>query len=256
MRFPGPGLHLGGAGPYAGPVSTLGEPGTLGTSTLGTAAGRAAPARRRAAVVAANEILARRLLAAAAQAGVEVSATAQAASALEPRGAVPDVLVLAPGADLEGAAEWARRRSPRPALLVVAADDGGRGVREALSAGADAVVLESELDETLGPALAAAGASHLVLPRSVRETLAKPVLSTRERQIAGMVVLGLTNAEIAAKLHVAETTVKSHLTSIFRKLGVRSRSEASARILDPRDGLGVSVLAIAPEQGLDVVDVP
>lgn len=255
MRFPRPGLHLGGTGPYAGPVSTLGEPGTLGTSTLGTAAGRAAPARRRAAVVAADEIFARRALAAAARAGVEVTATAPETTGLALRPA-PDVLVLGPGADLDGAAAWARRSSPCPALLVVAADDGGRGVREALSAGADAVVLESELDETLGPALAAAGGSHLVLPRSVRETLAKPVLSTRERQVAGMVVLGLTNAEIAAKLHVAETTVKSHLTSIFRKLGVRSRSEASARILDPRDGLGVSVLAIAPDRGLDVVDVP
>lgn len=215
-----------------------------------------APPRRTVAVVAADDIFARRVLAVAIRAGLDVVATARAATGLAAARVPPDVIVtVTAGAGLESLVAWARRHAPRASVLVVALDDGGRAVREALSAGADAVVLESELDEALGAAVGAAARSHLVVPRTVRETLAKPVLSTRERQIAGMVVLGLTNAEIAARLHVAETTVKSHLTSIFRKLGVRSRSEASARILDPRDGLGVGVLAIAPAAALDVVDV-
>jgi DNA-binding NarL/FixJ family response regulator len=43
---------------------------------------------------------------------------------------------------------------------------------------------------------------------------------------------GLTNAEIAERLYLAESTIKSHLSSIFTKFGVRSRREAAAVSLD------------------------
>jgi DNA-binding NarL/FixJ family response regulator len=59
-----------------------------------------------------------------------------------------------------------------------------------------------------------------------------------------LVVIGFSNAEIASKLHLAETTVKSHLTTSFRKLGVRTRSEAALRILDPHTGLGLGILSM------------
>jgi DNA-binding NarL/FixJ family response regulator len=58
-------------------------------------------------------------------------------------------------------------------------------------------------------------------------------------------VLGFTNREIADKLYLAESTVKTHLSSAFTKLDARSRSEAVARILDPESGYGVGILAIA-----------
>jgi DNA-binding NarL/FixJ family response regulator len=56
--------------------------------------------------------------------------------------------------------------------------------------------------------------------------------------------MGMTNAEIAAKLFLAESTVKSHLSSAFAKLGVASRSEAAAVILDSRTGVGLGILTI------------
>ena len=62
-----------------------------------------------------------------------------------------------------------------------------------------------------------------------------------------MVVLGFSNSEIAAKLYVSDSTVKSHLTSAFSKLGVRSRNEATAMILDLDSGLGTGILAISEE---------
>ena len=57
-------------------------------------------------------------------------------------------------------------------------------------------------------------------PRLERELLQRPPLSPRERQVLAMVVLDFSNAEIAEKLVVTESNVKSHLTSAFSKLGV------------------------------------
>jgi len=138
-------------------------------------------------------------------------------------------------------------------VVLVAPNAEGGLVRDAIACGADGIVLETELESSLGPTIYCVLAGQMVVPGVARRTLDRPVLSARERHVAGMVVLGCTNAEIAAKLHIAETTVKSHVTSILRKLGVRSRSEASARILDLSNGVGAGFLSIAePDPALDV----
>jgi ATP/maltotriose-dependent transcriptional regulator MalT len=77
-----------------------------------------------------------------------------------------------------------------------------------------------------------------------RASVVRPPLSHREKETLGLLVLGLTNAEIARRLYLAESTVKCHLTSIFSKLGVRSRNEAVARALDPQHGLGLGTLTV------------
>jgi len=126
-------------------------------------------------------------------------------------------------------------------------------VREALAAGAHGIVLEHTVEASLEPTLDAVLAGQLVLPPTGRAHLAPPVFSAREKQVLGLVVLGLSNVDIAAKLHIAEATVKSHLTTCFRKLGVRTRSAAVARILDPHEGLGVGILSLAEtDTSLDV----
>jgi DNA-binding CsgD family transcriptional regulator len=56
-------------------------------------------------------------------------------------------------------------------------------------------------------------------------------LTPRQTEIAALAVLGNTNREIAARLSITEPTVKDHLESIFRRTGVRHRSELSARVL-------------------------
>jgi DNA-binding NarL/FixJ family response regulator len=137
-----------------------------------------------------------------------------------------------------------RAERPEAALVVVAGEAAHRDVREGLDAGADAFVLESRVEECLAETVRAACAGQLVIPREWRERFASPVLSPREKQVLGMVVMGFTNQEIANRLLVAESTVKSHLTSIFAKLGVRGRNEATALVLDPESGLGTGVLAI------------
>ena len=59
-----------------------------------------------------------------------------------------------------------------------------------------------------------------------------------------LVVMGFTNSQIGSRLFLAESTVKSHLSSAFSKLGVRSRSEAAALILDPEESFGMGILGI------------
>lgn len=141
----------------------------------------------------------------------------------------------------------------RAVLVIPAATPGD--VREALAAGARGLVLEHTVEASLRPTVAAVAAGQLVLPPSAGAHVAPPPLSSREKQVLGLVVLGFSNHAIAAKLHVSEATVKSHLTTSFRKLGVRSRSEATARILDPHTGLGLGILSIAdPDLELDVFD--
>ena len=66
-------------------------------------------------------------------------------------------------------------------------------------------------------------------------------LTTREKQILTLMVTGQTNSQIASELFLAESTVKSHLSSAFGKLGVSSRSEAAAVILDPDRGHGLGI---------------
>ena len=59
--------------------------------------------------------------------------------------------------------------------------------------------------------------------------------------------MGYSNSQIADQLFLAESTVKSHLSSAFGKLGVRSRNEAVHLILDPERGLGMGILALGGE---------
>jgi len=61
-------------------------------------------------------------------------------------------------------------------------------------------------------------------------------LSARERDILGGIVLGQSNKEIARRLGLAEVTIKLHLSNLFRKMNVRSRSEAAVKAV--KSGLG------------------
>ena len=58
------------------------------------------------------------------------------------------------------------------------------------------------------------------------------LLTPHELQVARLVVGGASNRDLAAKLFISPRTVESHLTSIFRKLGVRNRQELAARAIE------------------------
>ena len=120
-------------------------------------------------------------------------------------------------------------------------------VRALLAAGVRGVVLEDELDTALEPTVAAVAAGQVCVPRDEALSLAPPVLSLREKQVVGLAAIGLSNREIAERLFVAESTVKSHLSSAFAKLGVRSRYEATDLIVNSAWGIGLGILSIDAE---------
>jgi DNA-binding NarL/FixJ family response regulator len=130
-------------------------------------------------------------------------------------------------------------------VVAVIAESERRDARKLIEAGVAGLVLEGELAATLTATVRAVSSGQLVYPRELRTAAERPTLTHREKQVLGLVVMGCTNSEIAAKLWLAESTIKSHLSSAFGKLGVRSRAEAAARILDPGEGLGTGILAIS-----------
>jgi DNA-binding NarL/FixJ family response regulator len=145
------------------------------------------------------------------------------------------------------ALEELRQRHVGPIVALLAELPSIRGAR-AVNALVDGAVLAREFRRTLLPTLRAVSAGQCVVPRAVRALLDRPPLSPRERQVLAMVVMDFSNAEIARKLVVTESNVKSHLTSAFSKLGVSSRSAAAELILDHESGLGPGILRISPEE--------
>jgi DNA-binding NarL/FixJ family response regulator len=139
------------------------------------------------------------------------------------------------------------RRFALAPLVLVCASIERWGVRAALAAGAAGVVLTADLDSALGPCLQAALAGQICVPRGHSRQIEPPALSSREKQILGLVVMSFTNGQIARQLFLAESTVKSHLSSAFGKLGVRSRNEAVDLIIDPERGFGMGILGLVSE---------
>jgi DNA-binding NarL/FixJ family response regulator len=127
---------------------------------------------------------------------------------------------------------------------IVAVSPGCRALalRRAVRAGADAVVLEQLLEDALAPAVRAVAAGLSVVPSALRNGAQRLAFSHREREVLRLAVTGHTNGEIASTLFLAESTVKSHLSSAYRKLGAGGRSEAASMILDPDEGLADMVL--------------
>lgn len=193
---------------------------------------------RHAFVACRSDVLRRRIESLLARAGV----AAHPADALagQPGGAGGLFVV-----DLETAARLEAETATR--VVVVAAGEEGETPR-LIATGAAAVVPEQRLEDALLPSVEAALAGQVVVPAADRRRVSRPTLTAREKQALALVVMGFSNAEIAGKLHLTVSTVKSHLRSAFRKLGVRSRNEATALILDPANNLGLGILELSGDR--------
>jgi len=209
---------------------------------------RRSAAAQTVAVVSTDDLLLYRIGACLSSHSIAIVDRATDVSALASRVDEASAIVLA------GTAAHERRRAlikaaderfPRVPIVVVAPLTTN-GVHKALDAGASGLVLESDVESALAVTIQAVCVGQVVVPRRFRNHATRPALSHREKQTLALVVAGMTNRQIAAHLFLAESTIKTHLTSVFAKLGVRSRSEAAALVHDPDEKLGLSILVASP----------
>lgn len=234
--------------PMAGVTTTRGRV-ALGPTDRNAVLEVPRPAKqRRAAVayVAADEVRRRRIAQTLRRDGFRPTAATDSVADLLASGETPDAIVIA--IDLSGVAPTAelrllRAERPDTPIVVVSAATGRRPLRKALDAGVDGYVYEADSEDLLRIALQAVLAGQICVPRDLRDEVDMTVLSFRERQVLQLVAQGCTNAEIAQRLFLAESTVKSHLSTSFRKLGVTSRKQAAALVLDPESGFSFGMPA-------------
>jgi DNA-binding NarL/FixJ family response regulator len=117
---------------------------------------------------------------------------------------------------------------PRSRVVVVLREYDRAHLRRAVRAGVDGAVLASDLALVLPVVVASVALGQASMPRDMRSELDGQAPSSREREVLALVAEGLSNADIAHRLCLSESTVKSHLSSAFSKLGVHTREEAVA----------------------------
>ena len=143
---------------------------------------------------------------------------------------------LSTAADVKRSVLDLKRHLPQaPVVALVRDGASGAPVREALEANAEGVLFGDRIGDALVATVRAVSAGQIALPQSQYRHARPVVLSHRERQVLRLAVGGMTNDSIARKLFISRSTVKSHLTSAFAKLSVRSRSEAAAVLSNPNE---------------------
>jgi len=129
-------------------------------------------------------------------------------------------------------------RSLAPRLPVLAVLWSEEPAREALAAGARGVLRREGLAERLAAGLHAVSEGLLVVDPAIAEAVLRPLpppvsplvepLTLRETEVLSLLVDGLSNRAIAARLGISEHTAKFHVGAVLGKLGAQNRSEAVA----------------------------
>jgi len=147
--------------------------------------------------------------------------------------------------DMDGATATRLIRSQSESIQVIALTSFKEEnlVQSALQAGAIGYLLKDVTADELARAIRAAHAGRATLSPEAAQALVHAAsqapppgidLTERERAVLGLMVEGLNNTQIAARLTVSPSTVKSHVSNILTKLGTASRTEAVTLALRTR----------------------
>ena len=156
----------------------------------------------------------------------------------------PDVVVMQvqmPFARAKESLRQMRSLPDSPKVIVVTMFEEPRYVRELMQLGASAYLVKSSSAEHLVAAVRAAvfdpTTRNVVvgMPRgmleSTQEGSESSVLSARELEILLLAARGLSNRQIASRIHLAEATVKRHMANVNEKIGTSSREQAARKAL-------------------------
>jgi NarL family two-component system response regulator LiaR len=151
---------------------------------------------------------------------------------------LPDVVLMdmaMPDMDGATATRAIRQQFPQVKVIVLTSFKEGDLIKNALEAGAIGYLLKDISADELARAIRAAHTGRATLSPEVAQSLVENAnqppapdldLTEREREVLILMVEGLNNTQIAGRLTVSPSTIKSHVSNILSKLGVASRTEA------------------------------
>jgi two-component system NarL family response regulator len=123
-------------------------------------------------------------------------------------------------------------RDPAAKVLVLTTYDNEEDIFQALEAGARGYLLKDTTKEEIIEAVRRVHQGERYLPQAIAARLAdrliRPQLTPREIDVLRLASRGRTNKEMASAMFISEETVKSHMKSLFQKLGVHDRTQAVA----------------------------
>ena len=150
----------------------------------------------------------------------------------------PDVVLMdmvMPDMDGVSATRAIRQQFPMVQVIALTSFKEGELIKNALEAGAIGYLLKDVSADELAQAIRAAHAGRATLSPEAAQALVQNAhqppapgldLTEREREVLALMIEGLNNTQIAGKLTVSPSTIKSHVSNILSKLGVASRTEA------------------------------
>ena len=156
---------------------------------------------------------------------------------------LPDVVLMdmvMPDMDGATATRAIRQQFPQVQVIALTSFKEGELIKNALEAGAIAYLLKDVSADDLVRAIRAAHAGRATLSPEAAQALVETAnqppapgldLTEREREVLTLMIEGLNNTQIAGRLTVSPSTIKSHVSNILSKLGVASRTEAVALAL-------------------------
>ena len=159
---------------------------------------------------------------------------------------LPDIILMdmvMPDMDGATATRVIRQQFPQVQVIALTSFKEGDLVKNALEAGAIGYLLKDVSADELVWAIRAAHAGRATLSPEAAQALVETAnqsvapgldLTEREREVLTLMIEGLNNTQIAGRLTVSPSTIKSHVSNILAKLGVASRTEAVSLALRNR----------------------